>query len=800
METFLLDVQYALRTLRKQPGFTLIALATIALGIGANTAIFSILYAVLLRPLPYPGADRIVAVYASSPERGNSGTSRLDFEDWRAQSRSFSSLAAYRGASADVVGGIKPERVVGIAVSSGFFETFGVKPIAGRTFDAERDVKRGTPPAMISERFWKSHFGGRNVIGSVLRVSGEPHVIVGVLPAAFDYPWSQDLWLPLTRSERHLSRSGRNYKVIGRLKDGVTVEAAQAEMSAIAARLAHDYPDTNRGIGIALVTLRDDLTATVRPTLVLLFTLVALVLLIACANLANLLIARGRTRTTEIAIRGALGAGTPRLVRQLLTETIVLAVIGGLCGIVVAFYVSRALAHSAALDRFTSEQPLLDPVVLLFGLAISLVTAVLSGIVPALRLARTQLHAGGLQQLMRRDLRDPLRRHLVTIEVALSVMLLVAAGLLTRSMLRLQSEPMGFDPRALRMMTVNAPPDGDAVAFYDALLQRLQTQPGIEAIAASSNLPLDAEKVQGGVALEGRPAADEKSWVPAGWQLVNEDYFGAMKIQMLRGRPFVRADRGGAGVVIISDALARRYFPNASPLGHTLAVPGLDSDTYEKFQGGKVEWLTIVGVAADVRPAGPASEAIPEVYLPYFQHAGSNLKLAIRSSLAPAAIDRAAEASTRAIAPELPVRMRSYEEVLEKRLAAPKLRSQLILLFAVLAVVLAAGGMYGVTANWVEQRTREIGIRMAHGATSRDVLALFLRRGVGSTLLGIVAGFVAALWLARLLTPFLFRIDPRDPLTFAGAMLIALAIALLATTIPALRASRVNPVDSLRYE
>jgi len=801
IETILLDIRYALRTLRRQPGFTVIALATLALGIGANTAIFSILYAVLLRPLPYPGADRIVALYATSPQRGQSGASRLDFEDWRAQSHVFSSLAAYRGESADVLGGSEAERVVAVAVSGGFFETFGVKPLVGRTFDADAEATRGAPPAMISEGFWKSHFGGRtDIAGRIVRISGRSHVIVGVLPASFDYPWSQDLWLPLTRSDRDLSRSGRSYKIVGRLKEGVRVEAAQAAMSAIASRLALTYPDTNRDIGVAVVTLRDDLTATVRPTLVLLFAMVALVLLIACANLATLLIARGRARSMEVALRGALGASTPRLMQQLLTETVVLALLGGGCGVIAAVWIARALARSAALDRFTSQQPLLDPVVLVFAIAISLVTAVLSGIIPAMRLARAELSAGGLQKMLRREARDPLRRHLVALEVALSVMLLVAAGLLTRSLLLLQSQPMGFEPRGLRIMTVNAPPDRDAGAFYDGLLQRLRTMPGIHGVAASSNLPLDAEKVQGGIVLEGRPAADEKSWLPAGWQLVNDDYFAAMKIPLLRGRAFGREDRGGHGVVIISDALARRYFPNGSALGKQIAIPGLDSASYEQFQAGTIDWLTVIAVAADVRPAGPASDPMPEVYLPYFQHPGSNLKLAVRSGLAPAAIDRMLEDSTRALAPDVPVRVRSYEEVLEKRLAEPKLRFQLILLFAILAVVLAAGGMYGVTANWVEQRTREIGVRIAHGATSREILALFVRRGVGSTLIGIAAGLIAAVWLARFLTPFLFRIDPRDPLTFAGAMLIAIAIAVLATTIPALRASRIDPVEALRWE
>ncbi len=799
METILLDVKYALRMLRKQPGFTFVALATLALGIGATTAIFSVLYAVLLQPLPYRDADRVIRIFAASSNGRESGASRLDFDDWKAQSRSFSTLAAYRGESADVLGGSEPERVVGLQVGSGFFEAFGVKPLAGRTFDADREAASGTPPAIISEGLWKSHFGGNaGVVGKVVRIAGSPHVIVGVLPAEFEYPWKQDLYLPLGRGDRDLSRSARNYHIVGRLKEGVTLEAAAAELRTIAARQARAYPDTNGGMGVALRTLRDDLTATVRPTLWLLFGFVGLVLLIACANLAGLLIARGRGRAAEVALRGALGAKTPRLVRQLLTENVVLALIGGGLGLLIAFWISRLLATSSALDWLPLHEPLLNAKVLAFAFGISLVTAIASGIVPALRVARTEL---SLQKMLRRDVKDPVRRQLVAIEVALSVLLLVAAGLLGRSMFRLQNEHLGFDPTSIRVLTANAPStDEDPIAFYDAVLQRVRGVPGVQSVAASNNFPLDAEKLQGGIALEGRNPLDEKSWRPAGWQLVSEDYFRALNIPLLRGRAFQQSDRGGASVVVVSEELARRYWPNENAIGKRLAVPGLDSVAYENFQQGKIDWLTVVGIAADVRAGGPATEPMPEIYLPYFQHVSGNLKIAVRSAVAGASLDHTLDRAVRSVAADVPVRVRSYEEVLERRLAAPKLRSQLILLFAILAIVLAAGGIYGVTANWVEQRRREIGIRIAHGAKSQDVFTLFLRRAVASTFIGIVAGLLGAVWLADRLSPFLFRIDPRDPATFIGALLIATATALIATVIPALRAARVDPAETLRYE
>jgi putative ABC transport system permease protein len=806
METILLDVKYALRMLRKQPGFTIVALATLALGIGATTAIFSVLYAVLLQPLPYRDADRVIRIFAATGNGRESGASRLDFDDWKSQSRSFSSLAAYRGESADVLGGSEPERVVALQVGSGFFEAFGVKPLVGRTFDAEREVASGTPPAVISEGFWKSHFGGRaGVVGNVVRIAGSPHVVVGVLPAEFEYPWKQDLYLPLGRSDRDLSRSARNYHIVARLKDGVTLEAAAAELRTIAARQARAFPDTNAGMGVALRTLRDDLTATVRPTLWLLFGFVGLVLLIACANLAGLLVARGRGRAAEVALRGALGAKTPRLVRQLLTENVVLALIGGGLGLLIAFWISRLLASSSALDWLPLREPLLNAKVLAFAFGVSLVTAILSGIVPALRVARTEL---SLQKMLRRDVKDPVRRQLVAIEVALSVLLLVAAGLLGRSMFRLQNERLGFDPSSVRVLTANAPSTeegtpaafANATAFYDAVLQRVQGIPGVQSVAASNNFPLDAEKLQGGIALEGRNPLDEKSWQPAGWQLVSEDYFRALNIPLLRGRTFQQSDRGGVKVVVVSEELARRYWPNENAIGKRLAVPGLDSESYENFQNGKIDWITVVGTAADVRAGGPATEPMPEIYLPYFQHAVGNLKIAVRSAVAGASLDRTLDTAVRGVAADVPVRVRSYEEVLERRLAAPKLRSQLILLFAILAIVLAAGGIYGVTANWVEQRRREIGIRIAHGAKAQDVFTLFLRRAVASTFIGIVAGLLGAVWLADFLSPFLFRIDPRDPATFIGALLIATATALIATVIPAMRAARVDPAETLRYE
>lgn len=798
MQTLLLDVKYALRMLRRQPGFTALALATLALGIGATTAIFSVLYAVLLQPLPYRDADRVIRVFAASDNGRESGASRLDFDDWRAQSHSFSVLAAYRGESADIHGGSEPERVVGLQVGSGFFEAFGVRPIAGRTFDADREAASGTPPAILSEGLWKSHFGGRrDAVGRIVRIAGSPHVIVGVMPASFEYPWKQDLYLPLARGERDLSRSARNYHVVGRLKDGATIDGAAAELRTIAARLAQSYPDTNGGMSVTLKTLRDDLTASVRPTLWLLFAFVALVLLIACANLAGLLIARGRARAAEIALRGALGAKTPRLVRQLLTENVVLALIGGALGLLVAFWVSRLLATSSALEWLPLRENLLDANVLAFAFAISFATAILSGLVPAIRVARAE-HS--LQTMLKRDAADPVRRQLVAIEVALSVLLLVAAGLLTRSIFRLQSERLGFDATSVRVMTANPPAEREPSAFYDAVLDRLRAVPGVESVAASNNLPLDAEKLQGGIAIEGRNPMDEKSWLPAGWQLVNEDYFRALKIPIRRGRPIQHSDRGGMDVVVVSDALARRYWPNENPIGRRLAVPGLDSESYENFRNGKIAWLTVVGVADDVRAGGPASDPIPEIYLPYFQHATGKLKIAVRTTVNGAALDRTLESAIAAVAPEVPVRVRSYEETLDRRLAAPRLRSQLIVLFAILAIVLAAGGVYGVTANWVEQRRREIGIRIAHGAKPRDVLALFLRRGVMSTLIGIVAGFAGAVWLADLLAPFLFRIDPRDPATFAAALLVATATAVIATVIPARRAANVNPAETLRCE
>ncbi len=798
MQTLLLDVKYAFRMLRKQPGFTILALATLALGIGATTAIFSVLYAVLLRPLPYRDADRVVRAFANTSNGRESGASRLDFEDWRAQSRSFSTLAAYRGESADILGGSEPERVVTLQVSSGFFDAFGVKPIAGRTFDAAQATTGGTLPAVISEGLWKSHFGGSgDAVGRVVRIAGSPHVIVGVMPASFEYPWKQDLYLPLGRSERDLSRSARNYHVVGRLKKGATIESASAELRTIAGRLAQSYPDTNGGISVTLRTLRDDLTASVRPTLWLLFAFVVLVLLIACANLAGLLVARGRARSAEIALRGALGAKMPRLVRQLLTENIVLALIGGALGLVVAFWVSRLLASSSALDWLPLRQPLLNGRVLAFAFAIAFATAILSGLVPAIRIARAEL---SLQKLLRRDAHDPVRRHLVAVEVALAVLLLVGAGLLTRSIFRLQSERLGFDAASVRVMTVNPPADAEPSAFYDSVMDRIRAVPGVEAVAASNNFPLDAEKLQGGIAIEGRNAMDEKSWLPAGWQLVNEDYFQALKIPILRGRAFRSSDRGGVDVAVVSEALARRYWPNENAIGKRVAVPGLDSESYESFRSGTIAWITIVGVAGDVRAGGPASDPVPEIYLPHFQHAVGKLKIAARTTVAGAALDRTLEAAVGAVAPDVPVRVRSYEEILERRLAAPRLRSQLIVLFALLAIVLAAGGVYGVTANWVEQRRREIGIRIAHGARPRDVLALFLRRGVTSTLVGIVAGFAGAVWLADLLAPFLFRIHPRDPATFASALLVAMVTAVVATLIPARRAARVDPAETLRYE
>jgi putative ABC transport system permease protein len=804
METFAQDVRFALRALRRIPAFTAVAIATLAVGIGANTAVFSILYAVLLRPLPFRDPGRIVSLNRVLRDGTPVGLSWPEFDDWRRTLSTFESMALYQGGAGDLVGGGgEPQRIVVASVSRGFFPLLAVSPVAGGTFDQEVLPADGLPPAVISESLWRDRFGARRqALGTTIHIKGHPYTVAGVMPRTMNFPWNPQAWIPLDGTQKESSRTARKYHVIGRMKPGVDARAALAQLRAVAAADARANHDQTVS-GATMVPLREELTGSaMRVTLWLLFALVGFVLLIACANTATLLLSRERARAGEVAMRTALGATPGRIMRQLLTESVVLALFGTAAGSVIAVLGARAMLRYRPVQTMVGDAPLLSVTVLLFALAASLLTALLFGVAPALRLARGNLGTLTRQASSQRASRDLLRHHLVTAEVILSILLLVPAGLMTRSLLRLTGEPLGFDTHQLLVITADVPEAlrKNWVGYYDQVLDHFSRLPGSKGVAASTDLPLNREKGRASIVAEGR-SLEEANRLPASWQMVNETYFQTMGVPILRGRGFQTADRGGINVAVISRTTAQRYWPNRDPIGARIATPGLDDESETHFHAGAPDWITIVGIVDDVR-SGAGTEIVPELYLPYFQHPSepANLIIALRTPLPIAAVERPVKQAIHAISPVVPVRMRTYESMIDDRFAGAHLRSTLIRLFALLALILVAGGVYGVTSFWVEQRRREIGIRVALGAQTRDVVLLFVRRGMAAALIGVAIGAIGAVWLTRFVAPFLYKISPTDPLVFATAVAIALASVFVATALPAHRAATVTPADALRSE
>ncbi len=802
MEDFAHDVRFALRALRRIPAFTAIAIATLAVGIGANTTVFSILYAVLLRPLPFQDAGRIVSLSRTLTDGTPVGLSWPEFDDWRRTMSSFQSMALYQGGSGDLVGGGgEPQRIVVATVSRGFFPLLGLSPIAGRTFDQEMLPADGLPPAVISESLWRERFGARrDALGTAIHIKGHSYTIAGVMPRKMNFPWNPQAWVPLDGTQKESSRTARKYHVIGRIKPGVEPRAALAELRAVAAADAQANHDQTVS-GASMMPLREELTGSaMRVTLWLLFALASFVLLIACANTATLLLSRERARAGEVAMRSALGATPGRIMRQLLTESVVLALLGATAGLIIAVLGTRALLRYPPVRTMVGELPLLNITVILFALAASVLIALLFGLAPALRLTRGNLGALTRQASSQRASRDLLRHHLVTAEVILSVLLLVPAGLMTRSLLRLTGEPLGFQPHQMLVITADVPEAlrNNWVGYYDQLLDHLSSLPGSKGVAASTDLPLNREKGRASIVAEGR-SMDEANRLPASWQMVNETYLQTMGVPILRGRGFQTADRGGINVAVISRTTAQRYWPNRDPIGARIATPGLDEESQKHFLAGAPDWITIVGIVEDVRSG---TEIVPELYLPYFQHPSepANLTIALRTPLPIAAVEQPVKQAVYAISPVVPVKMRTYESMIDDRFAGAHLRSTLIRLFALLALILVASGVYGVTSFWIEQRRREIGIRVALGAQTRDVVLLFVRRGMAAAFIGAALGAIGALWLTRFVAPFLYKISATDPLVFAAAVALALVSVFVATALPARRAAAVTPADALRSE
>jgi predicted permease len=804
MDSIRLDLAYALRRLLQAPAFTAIATATLALGIGANSAIFSVVNAVLLNPLPFERPDELARVAQTWKGRA-SVYSPQNFLDVQSQSRAFESLAAIDSGALTLTGGGSPARIEGAEVSAAFFDVLRVRPAHGRGFGPEENEPGRTKVAVLGHRLWRERFGGDpGVVGRPVQLNREPHVVVGVAPAGFSFPEGAEVWTPLEYDARFRSESrGAWYlSVIGRLQAGVTVERAREEVSTIADRLAQAYPDANEGVGGTVVSLHEATVGDSRTALLVLLGAVGLVLLVACVNVANLLLARVTARETELAVRTALGAGRGRLVRQLLTESVLLALLGGLAGMLLASLLVDALLALEPQGVPRLAEVRLDRRVFAFGAGLSLLTGLLFGIAPALQMAR-RATAQALREGSRGILaggRGRLRGGLVIGQLALAMVLLAGAGLLIHSFSRLRQVDPGFRSANALSFRVSLPKsayadDARLLAFHDELHARLLALPGARSVGAVSGLPLTGARYSISFEVEGRPPLPPAQQPSLEVRVATPGYFEAIGIPLLRGRRFARGDDAESPqVVVLTESAVRRFFPDEDPLGKRITL-GMGGGRGRRA-GGEV-----VGVVGDVKERGLAEDELPEVYLPYAQYPVQSMDVLLSSELEPRALAPAAERLVHELDPELPLaRVATLEEVVARSISQPRFHMLLLGAFAGCALFLAALGIFGVMSHAVALRSREIGIRMALGARPADVLRMLRGEALGLTALGIGAGLAATLALSRAVAGLLFELSPTDPATLAGvAGLLALSAG-LAAHLAARKATRVDPLTALRSE
>jgi putative ABC transport system permease protein len=806
IERLIQDLRYAARTFRRAPGFLVLTVLTIAVGIGANAAIFSIVNAVLLRPLPFGTPDDLVLVtdVNRQTKQNNFDASPANFLDWRLRNRTLVGLAAFRQATLALSGGDRPETVAGAIVNANFFDLLDVKPAIGRALTAGDEGQGAARVAVLSDGIWRQRFGARaDVIGTSIRINDEPHAIVGVMPAAVNYPDRSRIWIaphwrvpddPLAAELDPTPMRNRAYfSVLARVRHGTSLEAAQADMDAVAGSLERDYPIDNQNLGALLTPLRADIVSDVRQTVLLLFAAVGLLLLIATANVSGLLLARATARNQEIALRIALGATRSRILTQLVTESLVLAALGGVAGVLLAMWLIGPILALSPADLDVAGAVTVDRTVLLFGVGASTLAGLLFGLAPAHQLARGDVH-GDLKQGARggSSLRQRrIRAVLVAGEIALSLVLLVGAGLTIRSFVRLQNEPPGFNPNHVVTVAVSLPgpryptPQKKA-AFWRRSVEALQQVPGVAIAGAISRLPLLPGNSTRGLTVRGLPSNIVPS---AQYRTASPDYFRTMEIPLVRGRFFTESDGDPrAPVALISASAARRFWPNRNPIG-------------ERFQIDEPE-ITIVGVVGDVHAASLDQAPQPTVYVPYGQDPWPSMVFTLRVADARSAgLQTSVGAAIWQIDKDQPIgAILTMDEQLSKSLTRRRFSVTLLSAFGVVAVALAAIGLYGVLAFIVAQRRREIGVRMALGAQPRDVIADVMGQGLRLAGVGVVAGIVLALAGTRLLNSLLFGTSPTDAVTFVGVATLLVAIAAAASLVPALRASRVDPLIALRDE
>jgi predicted permease len=815
MRNLLSDLRFSLRILRRNPGFSIAAILVLALGIGANTAIFSVLNAVLLRPLPYEDSSRIMQVWHVPPPKSFPGltmfsVSPANYLDWQSQSSSFEKMAAYGFHSFTFGGKDRPEAIQGATVAPDFFALLRIHPFLGRTFTPDENRPGQGHVVLLGYKFWRDHFASDpSIVGRDVTLDGEHYSIVGVMPDKFQFPnWAQ-VWVPLAwTGQNRAVRGNHNYLVIARLKPAVDIRQAQAELSAISTRLEQLYPEDDKGWGATILPLREQLVGDVRPALLVLLGAVAFVLLIACANVANLVLAKTLARRKEIAIRTALGATRFTVLRQILSETVILSVAGGALGLSLARF-GITLIVKVLGDRIPHFMEItLDSQVLVFTLLLSVVAGILAGLIPSLRFTRTDVNEA-LKQGQSRGSSDSsgnkTRGLLVVSEVALSLVLLIGAGLMVRSLWELRSVKPGFDPRNVLTMTVPLPstkfpsPAGQ-ISFFQEVLQRVRALPGVESAGVIDNLPLGGGGSHQPFLIEGRPVVPMSEQPEVDVRLISPGYFSVMHVPILKGRDFSGADVAGRpGAVLISDALARRFWPNEDPIGKHLTLT---------FFPGVVR--EVVGIVGDVKlDSLDETRPVATIYHPLTQITVADqqtwrsfgMSLTVRTASDPRNAISAVTAAVHQVGPELPVvDVMSMNDLISESVSPQRFNMLLLGSFAGLALVLAAVGIYSVLSYAVRRRLREIGIRIALGATHKDVVRMVVADGMKPILLGVTIGLAASFALSRVVASLIFGIRATDPLTFAAVALLLVTVGILATVFPAYRAARVEPIRILREE
>jgi putative ABC transport system permease protein len=801
LEELFVDLKYGARMLRKDPGFTTITLLTLALGIGANTAMFSIVNGVLLKPLPYEQPGQLVQIWEASPDTKRNPVSPGAFVDWKDHNTIFENLALWQEWDINLTGAGQPERLHGMAGSAASLRILRARPLIGRIFAAEEDQPGKDKVVMLGEGIWRRRFGGlTNILGGTVQLNGENYTVIGVYPRHSLMSENAEFVIPTAIAPADASKRDFHWlRVIGRLKPGITVAQAQAEMTALAARLRPLYPAYAKDWSVNVIPMREQITGDVKPTLLILAGAVGCVLLIVCANVANLFLAKAAGRRMEITLRGALGASRGRIIRQLLAESTLVSLFGALLGILLAFLIVTAFAHQTAINLPRAQEVSLDLRVLTFALAISILAGIGFGLAPALQMSRPDLN-----QLLKEGARgcgggsrNKVRGGLIVSEVALSIVLLMGAGLLLNSFVRLLNVPPGFNPRHALSMQISLPekkyPDsGRRAAFLAAAVEKISNLPGVQAVGAVEVPPLAEGSESTSFSVVGRENQPALGYLTT-MNFCTPDYFRAVETPLLKGRFFDQRDRqAGLRVAVISEALARKQFPKEDPIGKTIH---LDVYTGRIDQGWE-----IVGVVGDIREQG-LETVNPCVYRPQAISPGTDWHFVIRTAGPPLTVGEGARAAIQALDPDQPVsNVRTLEEAMAAAMGRRKFTLLLLGGFAAAALLLAAIGLYGVIACTVSQRTRELGIRAALGATRRNVLGLVLRQGLALGGLGVLVGLAAACGLTRLMAGLLYEIKPADPLTFVSVSVAVLLVVLLASWLPARRASRVDPMIALRYE